>query len=299
MKKFLSISLIIGILAVLLTSCYPAIINTKMELNDDGSGKRTFITEILKDGVPNPDNPTDSAKNVTGMFTDPGYFPSGMQAAVNYLNTVKPAAVSTIAMEDKTDRYVMTFTMDFSSVLDFNTKMKTLTTGINWTTDDIAESTFVKTDAGNNQSTFTYTEDISLVNVSTLWMSNALWNSPVALKVFDKVYAQGQFNWEKHYNDETLTQYAMFFTNDVTIIIEGQEHLFPKNSTEITFAATVNNPVTATPTPIATAAATVAPTASASQNPATQDSFGFATAIIMLFAASVVFATMRKTVNSK
>ncbi|MHB1483628.1 MAG: hypothetical protein ACYCYI_03100 [Saccharofermentanales bacterium] len=303
MKKLLSLTLAIGLLAILLTACYPAIINTKMELNADGSGKRTFIAEVLKDGVPNPDNPTDPAKNVSGMFTDPGYFPSGMQAAVDYLNTVRPTAVSAITMEEKTDRYVMTYTMDFESIDDFNTKMKTLTAGLNWTTEEIAEATFVKVDAGDNQSTITYTEDISLVNIATLWMSHALWNSPVADKVFDKAYAQGQFNWEKHYNDDALTQYAMFFTNDVTVKIGTEEKLFPKNSTEILFAVTLDNPITPTPTlaPTQTPTSTVAPTTPPiDENPTTNDTFGIAvTGIILMCISSVIIISAFKKRNNK
>ncbi len=300
MKKLISLSLSLVMLAVVLTSCYPAIINTKMDLNSDGSGTRTFIAEILKDGQPNPDTPSDPAKNVTGMFTDPGYFPSGMQAVVDYLNTVKPAAVSAITMEDKTDRYVMTFTMSFTSISDFNTKMKTIITPADWTTYALEDSTFVKVDAGNNKSNITYTEDLSLVNLSTTWMSYALWNSPVAQKVFDKAYAQGQYNWEKHYNDETALQYAMFFTNDVTIKIGTLEHLFPKNSEAISFTALVNNPVTPTvaPTKAPTNVPTVAPTDDT--NPVTGDvsgGFGVLAVIIIVAASSMLFVLRRNLQN--
>ncbi len=247
MKKLLTLAMALVFIATVLTACYPAIMNAEMALDEDGSGTRTFVAEILKDGVPNPDDPDDAEKNVSGMFTDPGYFPTGIQAAVDYLNTIRPEALSELTVAEETDRYVVTFTMDFDSIEDFNTKMKTLTADFDWVEEEIVEATFEKVDAGNNQTTITYTEDLSLVNIASLWMSHGLWNSPVEENVFDKEYAQGQYNWEKHYNDDDAFQYAMFFTNEIVIKIGDEEELFPKDSEEIIFSVTVDNPI-ATPT---------------------------------------------------
>ena len=248
MKKLISLALALVFIATVLTSCYPAIMNAEMALDEDGAGTRTFVAEILKDGVPNPDDPENPGKNVSGMFTDPGYFPSGIQAAVDYLNTIRPEALSELTVTEETDRYVVTFTMDFDSIDDFNTKMKTLTADLDWEAEEIVEATFEKEDVGNNQTKISYAEDILLVNISSLWMSHGLWNSPVEENVFDKEYAQGQYNWEKYYNDDNALQYAMFFTNEIVIKIGDEELLLPKNSEEISFSVTVDNPV-ATPTP--------------------------------------------------
>lgn len=286
MKKILTLTTAIVFLAMVLTACYPAIMNAEMALNEDGSGTRIFIAEILKDGVPNPD---DAEKIVEGMFTDPGYFPSGIQAAVDYLNTIRPEALSELTVDEETDRFVITFTMDFDSIEDFNTKMKTLTADLDWEEWEIAEATFVKEDAGNNQTTITYTEDILLVNISTLWMSHGLWNSDPEENIFDKEYAQGQFNWEKHYNDDNALQYAMFFTNEIEVKIGEESEIFPKDSEEISFAVTVDNPVvepTTEPEP------TEEPTEDETEP---GDVFPMLAVIVLLASAAITMGALRTT----
>jgi len=296
MKKLLTLALTLVFIATVLTACYPAIMNAEMALDEDGAGTRTFVAEILKDGVTNPD---DSTKIVEGMFTEPGYFPSGIQAAVDYLNTIRPEALSELTVADETDRYVVTFTMDFDSIEDFNTKMKTLTADFDWVAGEIVDATFEKVDAGNNQTTITYTEDLSLVNIASLWMSHGLWNSPVEENVFDKEYAIGQSTWEKHFNDETagdFGQYAMFFTNEIVIKIGDEEKTFPEGSEEITFSVIVDNPI-ATPTTAPTAEASPTETPDETAPGDTTSSVIFV--IIAAGALLTVFVARKKLVQVK
>lgn len=245
MKKLLTLAISVIALALVLTSCYPAILNTTMEVNLDGSGTRTFVVELLKDGETNPD---DSSDTVAGMFTNPGYFPQGIDPAVAYLNTLRPACLSPLVATEETDRYVVTFKMEFDSIDDFNTKMHTLTEDLDWDEEGIVEATLTSV-VGDTTTSYTYTEDVLLVNIGSLWMSYALWDSPqdttevTGDEIFNVAYAQSMTNWEKHYSSEQQT--AMFFTNATTIDLNGVKETFGEDSEEVTVTAVFNNPTEA------------------------------------------------------
>ncbi|MHB8962981.1 MAG: sortase B protein-sorting domain-containing protein [Saccharofermentanales bacterium] len=296
MKKLIALVVSVVMLAMVLTSCYPAILNTTMSINLDGSGTRTFVVELLKDGTVNPD---DGTKSVTGMFTDPGYFPQGIQPAIDYLNTIRPAALSALTATEETDRYVVTFTMEFDSIDDFNTKMHTLTADLDWSAEEVVDATLTAV-LGETQTAYTYTEDILLVNIGSLWMSNGLWNSPQdETKIFDVAYAQGQFNWQKHYNDADAVQYAMFFTNSTTIDLNGVEETFGQTAEEVTVTASFDNPVESVAESEAESVVE-SEAESEEENPQTSDSSPIA--VIALFSVLAVMAAIvlvQKKVSAK
>lgn len=282
----------IVLLAMVLASCYPAILNTTMTINLDGSGTRTFVVELLKDGELNPD---DNTKTVTGMFTNPGYFPQGIQPAVDYLNTIRPVCLSELTATEETDRYVVTFTMEFDSIADFNTKMHTLTADLDWSAEEVVDATLTAV-LGETQTAYTYTEDILLVNVGSLWMSNGLWNSPQdETKIFDVAYAQGQFNWQKHYNDAGAAQYAMFFTHATTIDLNGVQQTFGETAEAVTVTASFDNPVESVVESVVESEAE-SQVASEDENPQTSDTLPIAVIVIsgILAAATVVVLAQRK-----
>ncbi len=293
MKKLVALVCVLGMFAVLLSGCYPALLDTTMTVGLDGSGIREFVVYLLKDGTVNPD---DDAKTVEGMFTDPGYFPKGAQAAVDYLNDLRPDFLTELVLEELDDRYMITFSMDFTSMEDFNTKMLALSADLDWTAADIAEAT-LESAVGETQTVYTYTEDVAFVNIGALWMSTALWESPQdADKIFSVEYAQGQFNWEKHYNDADALQYAMFFTHSTTINLDGEEENFGEDAEAVTVSKTVDNPEpTSTPEP--TAAPTTAPTATPTpepESPQTADPFTASAVVLAVFAAGSAALVLKK-----
>jgi len=237
-RNLMIMALVIGAIALALSACYPAIIESTLTVNLDGSGTRTFVADLIKDGEPNPDNPSDE---VSGMFTDPGYFPAGLEAAVDYLNDLKPDFVSELEMEELDDRYRVTFSIDFDSIDDLNDKVLTLSNDLDWDEADIAPAV-LDIEEDDEEIVYTYTEDVSFLNISILWISNALWDyepTPGEVAVFSKGHAQDNFNWEKHYNDDSLMQYAMFFTHKNTVGLDDTEEVFGEDSDEIVVVHTV------------------------------------------------------------
>ncbi len=227
------------VLVMLMTACYPAGLVNEMTLNVDGSGTRKFTVFLLKDGVENPDDPDEI---VSGMFTDPGYFPQGIQPAVDYLNGLRPDFLTELEVEEEDDNYLVTFYMDFDSIEDLNEKFDVLSLDWDWEDNGVDEAA-ITIEEEEDKTVYTYTEDASFANFGALWMSVGLWESDQGEdRIFDREYAQGETSWEGFYNDysdESNLLSAMFFTYETVIDFEGVVESFGEKAEEVSVTYTV------------------------------------------------------------
>jgi predicted small secreted protein len=286
MKKAIAGIAIICLMLFVLTSCYSGIGKADMQITSvSGAGTRTFSMEILKDGAVNPDD----SQPVAEMFTQNGYFPQGINAVVTLLNAKKPAGVPTIAMEEKSDRYILSYTISFSSIDDFNTKVKAIA-GQYWDANSTEPATLTSSSVTGGTS-LAYTEDVQLTYTCNLWASHALFDDTTGVYNVTLANANGL-------TPDGAT--AIFYTDKVSINIGGTITNYDKTATAITGSGTIATPVSSSSSSLNSSSSqtssAVSSTASTTpKNPNTGNSVG-AFAIMFVFAtiaAGTVFSVKK------
>lgn len=173
MKKiFLIIALAATLL--LLCSCVTAPIDQIYNVNEDGSGTLTLNAYFMHDYQFEPWDLDMTNAVVEG---NEEILPAGTQAMVDYLNTVKPEYV-TIGCEAGEVYDLITFTISFDNVDDFNTKAKELC-GDLWK--DHFAATMEITDA-NGQRTIKFNPAFALGEPALHWAFLALIENPDVFK---------------------------------------------------------------------------------------------------------------------
>lgn len=173
MKKiFLIIALAATLL--LLCSCVTAPIDQIYNVNEDGSGTLTLNAYFMHDYQFEPWDLDMTNAVVEG---NEEILPAGTQAMVDYLNTVKPEYV-TIGCEAGEVYDLITFTISFDNIDDFNAKAKELC-GDLWK--DHFAATMEITDA-NGQRTIKFNPAFALGEPALHWAFLALIENPDVFK---------------------------------------------------------------------------------------------------------------------
>ncbi len=181
MKRVLSLVVLL-VLALALTACWPGEITVSTEFNADGSGTRYIILEVMDDtlsttAITNPDDPEgDEGK---GAVLNDKHITGGVIAIQTWLEDNAP---SFITVHDATvSGYVRTFTMsytftDFDDFLDKYEELVNLSPNLSWEDFDADELPTLTT-TGSFTKTLTFKESKAIVDASLDWAIDGIFNS--------------------------------------------------------------------------------------------------------------------------
>lgn len=292
-KKIAALIAVISATAVVLVSCYSGIGKSDMTITSAaGAGTRTFSMAILKDGAVNPD---DSTKPVDQEFTSDGYFPKGIQAVVDLLNSKRPSGVPEIQCKEETDRYVLSYTISFKDLADFNAQTKAIA-GKYWDENNVQPAA-ITTSKASGGTKVTYTEDLMLDYVCDQWASHALFDDTTG------VYNVTLANSAGVTPDGPTT--CIYYTDNVAVDIGGTVTNFGKNATTVEATGVIKDAAVSSSSKKSSAvssskAASVASetstsSAHTSSNPNTGDKAGsMAAAVLLMGVLSAMFAVRSK-----
>jgi len=229
MKKLyfiLAIVLVMGLLA----GCYQGVVTSDMSITSvEGAGTKTIRCYIYKDGVEKPDGSGIVADTFAG---DNPYFLKPMEDVVAFLNGKAPAGI-VVSMEEKIDRYVLSFTYSFENVAHYNEITKSLIGDTLWAATDMSYAKIEVVEADNGKQV-TFTEDIEVLKNSVRWAAEALINDTTG--VYNKARAA----------DEGLTADAsatsIFIIDKFSISIGGKTETFDSKATEVTVSGFIPEP---------------------------------------------------------
>ncbi len=209
LKKLIILLLTLGVILTL-TGCQEGIINSELEITDiSGAGTRSFDVYIYKDG----------ATNLEGdeITLNGAHLPGGTTSVVEKLIEACPLDDAVIEITESTDDYdVVTFSFEFDSIEDYNTKLQLLLEGYDEDEEFQPASLIV------NGSNVTFIESNVNTVYAVLWAMDAVYNDP---EVYDP--SAGGF-WPALYEDEeAVVPIFMFVTfNEFRIRIGESELLY-------------------------------------------------------------------------
>lgn len=162
MKKA-SLMMVLALVMVLFSACWPGEIRSEMKIeNETGKGTKTIVAEILKEGQPKPDG--------NGKVETLQHLPKGFASIGEWLQENKPEEMELVLSEDDT-KYIYTFTYDFENIEEYNTKTKAIA-GDAWTDYKIEDATLSSVETkvdGDNKYEVTFNESPNVLYVSMLW----------------------------------------------------------------------------------------------------------------------------------
>ncbi len=223
-KRGLLLALVLTI-ALIATSCYHGMVMSDMKITSpEGKGERTFSVALLKDGAADP---KAEGKTVSGMFeadeNGKCCFPSGIDPVFKALQEAAPKEAGELKLEEKDDRYIISFTISFDNIDEFNQKCKAIVGEDNWEKYEMEDATLsVKETDGKKE--VTYHEDISLTSASAIWGAKALidLNDPT---VFNNTEGGGV-----DLSDGT----AIFYTHMRNVTVGETTKEFPESADDVT-----------------------------------------------------------------
>ncbi|MDO9629864.1 MAG: hypothetical protein Q7I99_08165 [Acholeplasmataceae bacterium] len=181
MRRVLSLVVLL-IMALALTACWPGEITVSTEFNADGSGTRYIILEVMDDtlsttAITNPDDPAGTEGK--GAVLNDKHITGGVIAIQTWLENNAPSFITVHA--PKVTGYVRTFTMSytFDDFDDFIDKYKTLVNlspNLSWNDFDEAEYPTL-TVSGGLTKTLKFKESKAIVDASLDWAIDGIFNS--------------------------------------------------------------------------------------------------------------------------
>lgn len=220
MKK-LSFALVIAMVAVLLTGCFQGVVTSEMTITSiEGAGTKTIKCDIYKDEADKPDGTGKVADNFSG---DNPYFLKPIDDVVAFLNSKAPEGVA-VTMEEKADKYVLSFTYSFKDLADYNAKTKALIGEERWAASDMSEAAIEVVDAEGGKKV-TFTEDIEVLKNSVRWAAEALISDTTGVYNSQRAAAEGLTA------DGSAT--SIFIIDPFTITVGDNTAKFDSSSTEI------------------------------------------------------------------
>lgn len=179
-KKILALVVMIG-LVFSLTGCWPGEIGITTVFNQDGSGTRTIVLDVMDDtlsAVPiiNPDDPDqDEGK---GAVINNKHITGGLLEIQTWLEDNAPEFIT---VEDATvegyHRYfTMTYTWtDFDDFLAKYEQLVNLSPNMSWSDFDDSEKPMLET-SGLYTRTVSFSESRAIVEASLDWAIDGIWN---------------------------------------------------------------------------------------------------------------------------
>lgn len=227
-KRGLLFALVLSIVFIA-TSCYHGMVMSDMKITSpEGKGERIFSIALLKDGTEDPKQP---GTPISGMFQpdDKGdcCFPNGIEPVFEALKKAAPKEAGELKLEEKDDRYIISFTVAFDNIDEFNQKCKAIVGEDNWAKYDMEDATLsVKETDGKKE--VTYHEDISLTSASAIWGAKAL------IDLSDPTIFNNTAGGGVDLSDGT----ALFYTHMRTITIGETTKEFPESADDVTATGT-------------------------------------------------------------
>lgn len=271
MKKFAVLSILLAAL-MLLAACQEGMIYSTVSITSrDGAGTKTIYVDILKDDAPIPGN-----KDGATVGNNSKFLLGGGNALKAKLESIIKLDGVTIKNEDKGQYERVTMTYSFSSIADYNAKLKKLADG----KAEIKDA--VLTVDGDN---VTFTEPASNAYNSVLWAIEGVYNDAA---LYDKTGKGDVAN-----NPVTLDQMAKIY--DVEVVVNGTSKKVNlkemPQTTEISATGTIKSAAADTAAPAET---------TTTENPKTSDgSFTTILAFAILAVAAAATATIfRKRISN-
>lgn len=179
MKKVLSLFVVLAGL-FLLTACWPGEVGVFTEFNANGSGKRTYVLDVMDDllsdvAIPNPEDPNqDKGK---GDVQNDKYVTGGVVAIQTWLEENAPEFITVEAA--KIDGYHRYFTLsfefkNFDDFLDKIEKLVNLSPTLTWDDFTAEEKPSLKV-SGGFKKTFEFFESNDVILASIDWAIAGLW----------------------------------------------------------------------------------------------------------------------------
>lgn len=180
MKRIVTlVVLVIG--ALLLTGCWPGEVGVHTTFNADGSGRRTFVIDVMDDllhdePIGNPDDP-DGVKDKGPVLNDK-HITGGVIAIQTWLEENAPSFITVAEASVEGYHRYFTFYFDFSSFNDFMNKYEqlvNLSPSMSWSDFDESEKPTL-TVSGLFSKRMTFTESKDLLWASLDWALDGIWN---------------------------------------------------------------------------------------------------------------------------
>ena len=180
MKKLLAL-LVMAVLVVTLTACWPGEIGVTTVFNANGSGTRTIVVDVMDDllsAVPivNPDDPEGTEGK--GAVLNDKYLDGGVVAIQTWLEDNAPDFITVETMTTTGYHRYFTMTYDFSSFEDFLDKYEqlvNLSPNMSWDDFDDADKPTLDVQGGFRK-TLTFKESKAIVEASLDWAIDGIWN---------------------------------------------------------------------------------------------------------------------------
>jgi hypothetical protein len=180
MRKVFSI-LVLAVLALVLSACWPAEVGVETHFNADGSGTRVIIIDVMDDllsttPITNPDDP-DGTEGKGAVLNDK-HVDGGVIAIQAWLEANAPSFMT--VHDPEVDGYHRYFKMsfDFSSFDDFLDKYEqlvNLSPNLSWSDFDADEKPTLEVTGGLTR-TLTFKESRAIVEASLDWAIDGIWN---------------------------------------------------------------------------------------------------------------------------
>ncbi|MDI6453115.1 hypothetical protein [Peloplasma aerotolerans] len=180
MRKVFSI-LVLAVLALVLSACWPAEVGVETHFNADGSGTRVIIIDVMDDllsttPITNPDDP-DGTEGKGAVLNDK-HVDGGVIAIQAWLEANAPSFMTVHDPEVAGYHRYFKMSFDFSSFDDFLDKYEqlvNLSPNLSWSDFDADEKPTLEVTGGLTR-TLTFKESRAIVEASLDWAIDGIWN---------------------------------------------------------------------------------------------------------------------------
>lgn len=172
--------LLVAVLMLTLSGCWPGEVHVDTELNTDGSGTRSYVLTVYDDTLQtdpiiNPDDPDqDEGK---GAVINSVHITGGVSAIQTWLEDNAPSWMTVEEMQTEGNQRIFTMTYDFESFEQFLERYEALvdlSPNMSWSDFDEAELPTFEC-AGFLSKECTFTEDTDLLRASFDWAVAGIW----------------------------------------------------------------------------------------------------------------------------
>jgi hypothetical protein len=179
MKRIVSL-IVLVVLAISLSACWPGEIGVTTTFNADGSGTRVIVIDVMDDSLSstpiiNPDDPAQTEGK--GAVQNDKYLTGGVEAIQTWLQENAPDFITVEAVITEGYHRYFTMTYDFDSFDDFLDKYEqlvNLSPTLSW--DDFSEAERPTLDiTGGFKKTVTFKETKEMLEASYDWAVDGIW----------------------------------------------------------------------------------------------------------------------------